>query len=505
MIKKLRPLINFCGLVAACLVISGCVTVQADFIFNKDGSITGQHTIEFSSMVDKNKLEDQKENDRKDGYEIKDISNGYTATKTTESIYPLVGGTQMFNPDEYFNGVQVHKGLLYDYYSFDLFKKGEENKMPKANYQANIPGFFSPNVNMNIWQYMDYRQQAEEQARQMNQMADQATKAAIDSAKMNVTFNLPYSADDSNADIKTNDNKTLTWDIKPAFLNNQDTSIQAKFKIYHEHTIIALIIIGIIILIIAIVLLVLGIIKRHDRRNRNLFLSFSAVLFIIVAGSAYMAKHSIDHPPQLTMADRIVSDNAKDSNNKSLLTKLKAASEVPLNPIDTASKTISGKYPAIQITAVSSIDEDGFLALGTEDSKLYLIIYDARGKSVALVPYDSRLLNYREHGTSTGKDKKLYDPMRFLLQVNEKKDNKDENLGTWKGITHTIPIYIDFKIDANDKIIPGMITSGQGAKPMHYQDALQEPKNVELANIVVTHIDSLRADIKERNIILPSK
>ena len=29
--------------------------------------------------------------------------------------------------------------------------------------------------------------------------------------------------------------------------------------------------------------------------------------------------------------------------------------------------------------------------------------------------------------------------------------------------------------------------------------------NVELANIVVTHIDSLRADIKERNIILPSK
>ncbi|WP_196595326.1 hypothetical protein, partial [Pectinatus frisingensis] len=72
MIKKLRPLINFCVLVAACLVISGCVNVQADFIFNKDGSITGQHTIEFSSMVDKNKLEDQKENDRKDGYEIKD-------------------------------------------------------------------------------------------------------------------------------------------------------------------------------------------------------------------------------------------------------------------------------------------------------------------------------------------------------------------------------------------------------------------------------------------------
>ncbi|WP_196591299.1 hypothetical protein, partial [Pectinatus frisingensis] len=94
--KEKTRLLFILGIIAVlCFVTSGCANVQAVYTFNKDGRITGQHTIELSSMIDKNKLEDQKESDRKDGYEIKDISNGYTATKTDESIYPLVGGTQM--------------------------------------------------------------------------------------------------------------------------------------------------------------------------------------------------------------------------------------------------------------------------------------------------------------------------------------------------------------------------------------------------------------------------
>ncbi|MDQ0202855.1 hypothetical protein [Pectinatus haikarae] len=503
--KKLRLLGIFSVMTVFCLIISGCANIQADFTFNKDGSITSQHIIEISSMIDKDNLETQKAADSKNGYEVKEISNGYTATKTVASIHPIVGGTPVFNPNEYFNGVQVHKGLLYDYYSFDLFKKGEKADIPKANYQTNIPGFFSPDVTMNIWQYMDYRRQAEEQTRQMNQMADQATKAAVDSMKINITFNLPYSVDDSNADIKTNDNKTLTWDLKPAFLNNQDISIQAKFKIYHENTIIALLISGIFLLIIAVVLFVLGLIKWQDHKKRNLFLSLTAILLIIVAGSAAWCKRSIDNPPQLTMADRIVSETAKDSDGKPLLDTLRNTQEIPLNSLDTAQKTLFSKGSNAEITAVSSTDEDGFLALGTLDSKLYFIIYDAKDGSTALVPYNPNVLNYREHFISFNDGKKHYDPMIFLLQVSEKNNSKDKILGVWDGARHTIPIYVVFKLGDDGRVIPGMITSGQGLKPSHYQAALQEPKNVELVNIVPTHINSLRADIKGRNIILPNK
>ena len=125
---------------------------------------------------------------------------------------------------------------------------------------------------VNIWDYMEYRQQAEAEARQLDEISNQMIKAAIGSMNLNLVINLPYEVDSSNADNLTNGNKTLTWNLKPAAFDGKDLSVQAKFKIYHEKTIIGLIVVGSILLIVAIILLVLGFVKKNSNKQSVFFI-----------------------------------------------------------------------------------------------------------------------------------------------------------------------------------------------------------------------------------------
>ena len=64
--------------------------------------------------------------------------------------------------------------------------------------------------------------------------------------------------------------------------------------------------------------------------------------------------------------------------------------------------------------------------------------------------------------------------------------------GVWKGKDHLLPIYAQFKINNSGEIIPGMLTTGMGESPAHLQAYLQETKNVNLANLVLTEMKKLR-------------
>lgn len=481
--------------------------MQMGVNLNKDGTVTLQRSIATSSgLIEKRQIEKSKEDDRKKGFEIKDNSDGYVATKTYADILDVVNdGGNLWNPDENFNGVQVRKGLLYDYYSLDLFIKGQKYDIPKSNYQANIPSYFSPNVKMNIWQYNEYRQNAEAQTEEMNQMTDQATRAAIDSLKMNFTFNIPYPVDNTNADNKMNEGKTLTWNLKPAFMDNTDITLQAQFKIYHESTIVGLIVVGVILLIVTIILVFVGIIKKDNPKRRNVLFGIAGLILILIASFAGYAKYSIDNPPKLTAGDRILEKDVKDSNGKPLADTLKNEKSIPVNSIEEVAATLKSKEINGTISSVSVKDEAGFLALLNVDAKLFFAIYDAKDSSIAMVPYSSKTLNFRANTVTFHDGKKYYNPLIFNMEIfDDNKDSQDNKLGVWNGTKHIFPIYAIFKVDDTGKINPGMLTSGSGLKPSHYHSPLKEQRNVNLANVLLTHMDSLKRDIKERNINLPN-
>ncbi len=129
------------------------------------------------------------------------------------------------------------------------------------------------------------------------------------------------------------------------------------------------------------------------------------------------------------------------------------------------------------------------------------VIYDKKDDILASVEYDKKILNPKAN-----KYEKLDDYMPLIFKMYIKNDNKnggDKDLGTWIDETHIIPIYALYDVDSNNNIVPGMLHSAQGSKPSHYQDVLKEQKNVNLANIVLTHAESLNEDINKRGVSLP--
>ena len=55
-----------------------------------------------------------------------------------------------------------------------------------------------------------------------------------------------------------------------------------------------------------------------------------------------------------------------------------------------------------------------------------------------------------------------------------------------------LPIYAVYTANDLQEIKPGMLTTGKGESPTHLQGYLQETKNVNLANLVLTEMKKLR-------------
>ena len=503
------------------LFFSGCANYQSGVTFNKDGSIYIEQKFSasetFKNVIPnaQNEIKDLANKARKDGFDVKESSDGYIGTQTYKSVNDLVkSGGEIWNPTENYNGVQVRKGFLYDYYYLDLFlKKGKKIDLD-FNYQPNIPGYFSPNNHLNSGlKYYEQRQKAEQEAAEINRAANQTMKASIDSAKVDFTINLPYEADSSNADVKENGNKSLTWNLKSAALGEQDFHAQLKFKIYHENNIIILAVCGGLMLIIAIILIIIGIIKRDNPKYRNTLFGIAILIFIGGICSAAYVKYALDNPPVLTGPDRIFAEQAKDSEGNLLSDSLKKQEKTQLNQLDTVGGVLKSKGIEGNILATSEKDENGFLSLMEINGKYYFAVYDAKDDFAAVVQYHSqkdaensyrKLLEFRTNPTVLKNGTKSYHPVIFNVEINDDdKNGKDQGLGVWQGTKHIFPIYAVFKVDENDKVIPGMLSSGKGLYPSHYQAYLNETRNVNIGNAVLTHIDSLKLDIRKRQINLP--
>ena len=475
-----------------CLILGGCADIQLGTTFNKDGSATQMMSFESAYPEMHDKIKEAKEDQQKHGYDIKETSNGFIATKHYKDVQAMVmGGGDFWNPQSGHDGIAMRKGFLYDYYSLDSFIKGQTLNMPKSNYQPNMPSVpFKVRISR---EYMQAEAAARQQADDLNRLSDEAARAAVNSFKAGYTLNLPYAADGDNADQRNNDGKTLVWNLKPAFTENKDVTIQARFRIYHEDTITGLLAGAGILSVAAVVLLVLGMTKKDPLRKKQ-FLGVAAVLIIVLISGAGYAKYTIDNPPVLTSNDRITSNAAGEDTSK------KAAAAKPANSAD--DKALNAVYDDIgkagKALAVSPIDDKGYLALVQKDSSYYFVVRDAADKTTAWVSYDSKIYNFKPASS-----KKTYSPVIFNMDIANDAKDQDQQLGTWQDNHHIIPIYALYDIDGNGTVVPGMLTSGAGLKPSHYQAPLKEMKNVNLANVLLTHMDGLKQDVKDRNVTLP--
>lgn len=123
---------------------------------------------------------------------------------------------------------------------------------------------------------------------------------------------------------------------------------------------------------------------------------------------------------------------------------------------------------------------DGFLAVDTSKGRRILIV-DRKNNRVADI---SSRKSFAEFGAQRNASYQSPWIVNFTV-MNDTRD-ADADFGVWQGQNHMIPIYMLYSFNADGTVEPGMLTSGAGASPSHYQGYLKEQKNVDLANLLLT-------------------
>ncbi len=152
-----------------------------------------------------------------------------------------------------------------------------------------------------------------------------------------------------------------------------------------------------------------------------------------------------------------------------------------------------------QVVATSiGHSSQGFLAIIKNNGQYSFIIFDQGNNQVAQVPFSLEAYNF-----ATQRSDKDIAPVIFNMTIFNDKRDRDEKDGVWNGDNHMVPIYALYKFDQNGNVVPGMLTTGWGAKLSHYQGYLNEPKNVAIANLFLLEMKALQENAKVNQVSIP--
>ena len=185
---------------------AGCFQGESNLTIDADGKVTLKNEIMGVPLL-REYIENAKNDlERKNKViDITPISSGNLSGYRITTQYTSVEQFAAQNIELYAGragkckGIQQRKGWLFDSYNFDFVSEAPESG-----------------------EYLD------------NPLA----QSMMPQIKFDMVINLPYSAESSNAQNSTNDNKTLSWNLTSSMTSGKDVSIQARFKIWHRDKII---------------------------------------------------------------------------------------------------------------------------------------------------------------------------------------------------------------------------------------------------------------------------
>ena len=195
-------ILKFFLLLVMCLSCCGCFQAESNLKITDNGAVTMRNKFVgvpyISGIIEQSKNNLLKNNpDAK----VRNVSEGGYNGYEVEIFYPNMDKFAANNIDMYqarpgkCNGVQISHGFFYDTCNFDLLFEGREIDS--------------------------------------SELAESMAQAFLAQVKFDFAVEIPYAAENSNADYMSNDGKILTWNIAPALINGQDKSIKFNFKIYH--------------------------------------------------------------------------------------------------------------------------------------------------------------------------------------------------------------------------------------------------------------------------------
>ncbi len=216
-----------------------------------------------------------------------------------------------------------------------------------------------------------------------------------------------------------------------------------------------------------------------------------AMLLIGFIGSFFFSKSDANNSvqPNTVLSTQ---DKAKQGNTAA------AAKETPIYEAQKALEK-SGILGTVLATSKGKNSDKGFLSIVRKDGENSFIISDQANKQIAHVPFSVSLYNF-----PTNHKSKPIPPIIFPMTIFNDHHDRDEKDGIWHGAHHLIPIYASYSFNEAGDVIPGMITTGWGENPSHYQGHLMEQKNVDLVNLFLSEMNALRRNVTTNQIAIPA-
>lgn len=249
----------FAAMIFICMTCAGCLDGGSHLIITDDGAVHMRNKLIGVPLIAEHIESFRKSFENRSDAEISPVvennMSGYEVRINYPSIETFAAeGNPLYTTREgKCKGIQKRDGWFFDTYNFDLISSGERK--------------FSP-----------------------------GEAAAVQSMLSQVIFDLvielPYSADNHNADKSDAANKILTWHLAPVLIGNTaDKHMRVQFKLWHKDKIALTVAVEILLLATTIFFFVKASAEESESLSKDLQFKrnvFAGLFVALAAISAYM-------------------------------------------------------------------------------------------------------------------------------------------------------------------------------------------------------------------------
>lgn len=146
-------------------------------------------------------------------------------------------------------------------------------------------------------------------------------------------------------------------------------------------------------------------------------------------------------------------------------------------------------------------NKNGFLSIAktNDGSDMEILVWDSARQRVGMVhSFTPGEINQFVTKGGNGRPNSI----RIYVAIPKDDKDQDEGAGNWYEGAHMMPIYASYKLLPSGEIEPGKLTTAKGMQPSHFQTPLYEQKNVDLINLFLTEMPTLKRMAFEKKIDL---
>lgn len=233
--------------------------------------------------------------------------------------------------------------------------------------------------------------------------------------------------------------------------------------------------------------------------NRKYALIGALVVFVMLVGGFLISlfNHDDKKADQTRVTQEATTTSSVNADNGQMQAAVPANSPIAKAEHELWQKGVQGTVLASSIGHSGS----GYLSvIKTNNNQYQIVTYDTKNDRVGITQYDRKILYFtNKKPQGNGKESVIFN----ITILNDSAD-RDSSSGAWEsGYNHNLPVYADYKFDGAGNLIPGMLTTGAGAKPSHYQAYFNEQRNVDTINLFLTEMMALQKNIADNKVVLP--